>query len=86
MKTILRPVFGGLLALAAGCMAGCVSTNWTGPAITLSGGFPNGMAFGFSLPGYTPPPSPSPVEEAMALLSVPGRPAPDPKQPITSWK
>lgn len=80
----LRPVFGGFLALAAGCMAGCAGTNWTGPAITLTSGFPNGMAFGFSLPGYTPPP-PSPVEEAMALLSLPGHPAPDPKQPM-SWK
>ncbi len=85
MKMTLGQGFRGFaLALAAACMAGCVIDDYTGPAITLTGGY-QGLTLGVTLGGRAPR-QPNPVEEAAALLSIKGLPAEGAKQPITSDK
>lgn len=78
---ILRRGFRGFsLAAAAGCMAGCVADDgYTGPAITLTGGY-QGVTFGVTFPGRLPR-QPTPAEEAAAILSIRGLPN-DAKQPV----
>jgi hypothetical protein len=80
MKYLRQSLRGFSLAVAAVCMAGCVADGYTGPAITLTGGY-QGFTFGVTLPGRLPR-QPSPVEEAAAILSIRGLPATDAKQPI----
>lgn len=81
MKTIFgRDLMRIFLALAAGCMAGCVVDDYHGPAITLTGGY-EGVTLGVTLGGRLMR-QPSPVEEAASLLSARGLPETSAKQPI----
>lgn len=81
---LARGFRGFALASAAACLAGCVIDDYTGPAITLTGGY-QGLSLGVTLGGRAPR-QPNPVEEAAALLAIKGLPAEDAKQPITSDK
>lgn len=63
-------------------MVGCGAVrDYDGPAVTLSVGY-QGVSISGTLGGRQPRQGPNPVEEAMALLSIQGRPY-DAKQPIT---
>lgn len=67
MKRFLgKGLRGFSLALAAGCMAGCALEGYTGPAITLTGGFQD-WSIGVELRGRTrpEPPEKSPEEQAL---------------------
>jgi len=69
------------MGVVAWFLQGCTATGFQGPSIAVTGGFPSGLTFGFSLPGYSPVEA-SPLAEAAALLSIQGLPERDPKEPI----
>lgn len=82
---LARGFRGFALAAAAACLAGCVIDDYTGPAITLTGGY-QGVSVGVTFGGRSAPRQPTPVEEAAALLAIKGLPAEGAKQPIASDK